>query len=296
MPKISNTLRTLLGRARETAPAPVAEVAQDIETAKVELAAAEAAVTEAETLYRSGLLDADDDTLRALAESQATAGMRRDRARALVARFEEQMAAAQAAERQAELARIVGEADAATAEFRVAAESDLSSMIGKARRLADLAAAAERARETAIRALRAAGSEEMPPAVEAFRHLSGRPEKTLAVDEVELWVDERGNAVGYQDKIAVGSDGGGILRLPNATYMQKYTRRRRFERTEFLPATAAYRPPALVAALNKIAEDLAHLERPAEPAEDNRRPEIRLRPLAEPIEVIRRQEPTRRAG
>ena len=293
MAKIS--LKALIARARIATPLPQADVALSHEAAEVELAAAEAAVAEAETRYRAGLVDADDDALRQLAQTQADAGLRRDRARALVDRFDAQLAAIRAAEeraaedeRVAAVGRIVGAADTAMAEFRTAVERDVPMMIAAARGLLDLAGAAQHSRAAAISTLKDVGDERMPASIESFRSVAGRPERTLSVEAVELWVDDRGDPVGAQEHIILSSDNTGWLKRPNATHGRRFTRRRTFEMSTYLPSTSTRHAVSLTEALPDIVAALARLELPAEPQEGERRPQVRLRPISDAFEVTRR--------
>lgn len=301
MAKLS--LKTLLGRARATAPAPAAEVTSSREAAVAELAVAEAAVAASEAAYRAGLIDADDDALRGLAAAQAEAGLRRDRAKALVDRFDRQLADIRAAEdkaiedeRQAKLAEIVARAEASAEALRVAVEHDVAVMAEKARGLVDLANGAHQDREAAIHALREAGDQKELPPVEAFRVTAGRPEKVLSTERVDLWVDISGQPVGYQSEIVEGSDGCGSLKLPRASHTLRFNQRRQFERQEYLAAQPARAPWPLADTLREIATALGRIEVPVEPAGDDRKPAIRLRPVAPPVDVQKRVEPTRRAG
>jgi hypothetical protein len=301
------TLKALFSRARAATPLPPADLALSREAADVELCSAEAAFDAAQAGYRAGLVDADDDTLKHLAQAQADAGLRRDRARALVDRFDAQLEAIRTAEvqvaeakRHAELEAIVAKADTTVAALRDAFDRIVPAMIGGGHELLTLARVAEQARSEAIRALDAAGDDRVPASVESFRVVSGRPEKTLSVETVEMWVDERGDPVGRQSQITAGSDGSGWMKLPNATHGRRFTHRRPFERTTYLPTIQAQRAVSFASVLPELIAAIGRLEMPPEPQEASRQPLTRLRPLGAAVDVreaiaeARRAEATRR--
>lgn len=296
------TLKALFTRARASTPLPPADVALSREAAEIELAAAEAAFDAAQAGYRAGLVDADDDTLKQLAQAQADAEVRRDRARALADRFDAQLEAIRTAEvqaaeakRQADLEAIVAEADTTVAALRDAVDRIVPALTGGTHELLILARASEQARAAAIRALDAAGDDRVPASVESFRVVSGRPEKTLGVEMVEMWVDERGDPVGRQSQITAGSDGTGWMKLPNATHGRRFTHRRPFERTTYLPPIQAQRAVSLASILPELIAAIGRLEMPPEPQEASRQPLTRLRPLGDPVDVREAVAAARRA-
>lgn len=297
MAKLS--FKTLISRARATAPLPQAEVALSREAAEIERGVAKAAFDAAQAAYRVGLVDADNDTLKQLAQDQADAGLRLDRAQALCDRFDAQLAAIHEAEeqaaedeRRAALARTIESAARATKAFQEAASQDIPEMIAKARNLVDLGIAAERARTTAIQALKAADEDVEIPAVAAFRTVAGLKEKQISTAIVELWVRPDGEIAGYQDEIRISPDGSGFFIRPTMQHGHRYSHKRKFERVEYLPETSPRHSVALVEPLRKIARELGRLAPPTEPSEAERRPQIRLKPVGDVVDVVAVQKGT----
>jgi hypothetical protein len=284
-------LRTLLGRARQVALVPVIEAANTMKAAGAELLAAQRTASTAEDAFQAGLLDPDAD-IGVLDAARRSAGLKLDQARALVAALGDQHHAAVIAERQAAVAAVVAKAEETALRYRSAVEHDVADMAAKARALVMLSDDAERDRRAAIDALRAAGDVGELPAIEGFRGTAGRPAKILKTETVELWCDELGRAVGYQDRIVPLGDGAGMLKLPGATHSQTFTHRRRFERVEVLAEELPRYPVPLAGALTKIAAALSGLVMPAEPEIDTRQPETRLRPVGDMADV--RQIPAQR--
>ncbi|MCJ2083217.1 hypothetical protein [Methylobacterium sp. J-090] len=278
--------RALLTRARQDAPAPAPQLAQDREAAAVELAAAKTGVEEADAAYEGALLGATDEGLKKLDDDRRAALIRLDRAEKLVERFAAQTAAAVEAKDKAALAAIVEAASAAQAVFREAVERDMPDMAAKAYAIFRLRLDAERATIAANRALAEAGEGGSLPGVEAFRALAGRPREDLRREIVDLWVDDAGNAAGHQDKITVGSDGTGSLRLPNASYLRRYTKKRPFETIEFLPAEPGAQPASLLDALH--VPEVYGVARQG----TDRRPQTETRPVG-PARVVAKVEPSR---
>lgn len=243
------SLKGIFARARTTAEAPVAEVEVDVQAARGELRDAEAAVIAADAAYSAALLTADDAGLKKLDDDRRDAARRLDRAKALIAALDERLAAAQEAERRAELSRIIEAAVAAQGEFREAVERDLPMMAEMARTILALRTDAERATAAANRAIAEAGEGEPLPGVEAFRALPGRPYEELSCEVRDLWVDDAGNVSGYQDQITAMSDGSGALRLPGATYLRRFSMKRPVKVVEYLPAEPGVVPPSLDVAL-----------------------------------------------
>lgn len=293
------TMKTLAGRARETAPVPAARAIADREAAGVELAEAQAALTVAENAYRAGLLSADEDGLRALAQTQADAGLRRDRASALCESFDRQLAEARAAEqaeldaaRRAEVEGLIAAADQAWSAYRDTVASDVADILRKLERLMNLARDAGRARDAAIKGLRAAGDIDLAPPFESFRSIAGRPAKRIAAEEVDLWVNERGEPYGGQDEVTVRRDGSGYLRMGSSAHGDYLNHKREFQRIEELPERSPHRvvvPFADVWA--EIHEPVRKIAWPVDPTtDDDRRPVVRLVPVG-PIRDVRRRLP-----
>ncbi|CAA2145598.1 hypothetical protein [Methylobacterium bullatum] len=276
------TLKSLFTRARDPAPAPAAEIVTNREAAQIELDAAQAAVEAASATYASGLLSATDDALRALDGARQDAGMRLDRAEALVAAFADQLVQADEAERKAALARIVEQATSDQSELRDLVERELPSMAVKARAILALRDRAERTTSAANRALETAGETSRLPHVEAFRAQPGRPREELNREVRDLWVDDAGNAVAFQDKIRTQGDGSGSLTLPRAHHVHHFTRRRRFEVIEFLPEVRATRPASLAETVS-----VPDVYAPAQAGE--RKPETTTRPVEPARDVVSRK-------
>ncbi|CAA2145621.1 hypothetical protein [Methylobacterium bullatum] len=274
-------LKNLFSRASNPAPAPATEIAANRQAAERELVDARTAVEAAEAAYNAGLLSASDDALRGLDAARRDAGMRLDRAKALVGAFNAQLVEAGEAEKHAELSRIVEEAVTAQAAFKELCERDLPGMAAKARAMLALRDRAERATTAANKALAGAGEGSTLPPVEAFRAQPGRPREELRRETVELWVDHAGNAVGYQQKVKLESDGTGTLSLPNASHLHRLTRRRMFEIIETLPEVRDTQPTSLVTALS-----VPELYSPAPTAD--RTPETTMRPVGPARDVGRR--------
>lgn len=274
------SLKSLLGRARDPAPAPAAEITVNREAAERELADARTAVTAAEAAYSAGLLSATDEALRGLDDARRATGMRLDRATALVQAFGAQLVKADEAAKHAELAAVVEEATAAQGAFCELVERELPTMAATARAILALREKAERATTAANRALEAAGETSRVPHVEAFRAQPGRPREELSREVKDLWVDDAGSAVAFQDQIRTQSDGSGTD--SRSTHVHKFTRRRRFEIVEALPATPAVQPAALSGTLA-----VPELYDPA-PAAD-RKPETTMRPVEPTRNVVSRK-------
>ncbi|KQP05907.1 hypothetical protein ASF28_18640 [Methylobacterium sp. Leaf99] len=241
--------KALLIRARQDAPAPAPQLAEDRDAAAAELVAAEAGIEEAEAAYRGALLGATDEGLKKLDDERRVAAIRLDRAKVLVDRLAAQTAAIDDARAKAALAKTVETATAAQAAFREAVERDLPDMAARARAILALRTEAERATVAANMALAEAGNGPLP-GVEAFRALPGRPREDLRRETVDLWCDDTGNAAGHQEKIVTRGDGSGSLMLPNAHHLRVFTRKRTYEVIEFLPAEHGVAPASLVDTLN----------------------------------------------
>lgn len=272
--------KALLIRARQDAPAPAPQLAQDRDAAADELAAAEAGVEEAEAAYRGALLGATDEGLKKLDDERRATAIRLDRARMLVERLAAQTAAAVEAHDQAALAAIVETATAAQATFRETVERELPDMAARARKILALRLDAERATVAANVALAEAGNGPLP-GVEAFRTLPGRPREELSRETVDRWVDDAGNLAGHQDKILTRGDGSGSLKLPNARHLRVYTKKRTYELVEFLPAEHGVAPASLVDTLN-VPDVYA-----VAPQGADRRPRSETRPVGPAREVAK---------
>lgn len=275
-------LKTLFGRARDPAPAPAAEIVVNREAAEAELGAARAAVETAEAAYAAGLLSATDDALRAIDGARRDAGMRLDRAEALVAAFADQLVQAAEVEKKAALARIVEQATSDQLQLRELCERELPGMAATARTILALRDRAERTTHAANRALEAAGETSRLPHVETFRAQPGRPREELSRVIRDLWVDEAGNAAAFQNQIRTQVDGSGSLTLPRAHHVFRFTRRRRFEVIEFLPEVRAIQPASLAETVS-----IPDVYAPAQAAE--RKPETTTRPVEPARDVVSRK-------
>lgn len=276
--------RNLLTRARQDAPAPAPQLAQDRDAAADELAAAETGVEEAEAAYRGALLGATDEGLKKLDDDRRGAAIRLDRAKVLVDRLAAQTVAVDDARAKAALAKTVETATAAQAAFREAVERDLPDMAARARKILALRVEAERAVVAANMALAEAGNGPLP-GVEAFRVLPGRPREELRREVVDLWCDDGGNWSGHQEKIVAGSDGIGTLRLERASRLHRFTKKRKYEVVEFHPAEHGVAPASLVDAL-QVPEVYA-----IAPQRADRRPRTELRAVA-PARDVAKVEPS----
>ncbi|TXN22376.1 hypothetical protein FV220_22050 [Methylobacterium sp. WL19] len=180
------------------------------------------------------------------------------------------------------MARIVEQATSDQSELRELCERQLPTMAATARAILSLRARAERTTHTANRALEAAGETSMLPGVEAFRVQPGRPREELGREVRDLWVDDAGNAVAFQDQIRTQSDGSGTLSLPRAHHVHHFTRRRRFEIVEFLPEVRAIQPSSLTETVS--VPDLYSLAQAGD-----RKPETTTRPVEPARDVISRK-------
>lgn len=251
MPKLD--LRGMLGMARQPDAASI-DISRSREAAAEELALAETGLAEAETGYRAGLLNADDVALRKLADARTDASVRLDRARALLGAFDEKLDAAQERDRQAEVARVIGIADAAIAEFREAVEIDLPLITEAARRLIRLEAEAELANAEAAKAIEGSGRMDIyaqRPSVSAFRMRPGKARELVDSIEQELWVDEADQRVGdpLQGRIVRQFDGSGTVRVSESTPLRRYHSKRRFVREQYRAAIPAVSSERLAATL-----------------------------------------------
>jgi len=208
------TLKNLIGLAART-DAPAAELAPSLPQAEAELAAAHEAQAAAEAAYKGKLLTADDATLRQLVEARTDAGVRVDRATALVEALRERLEAAQT--REAEAARVTAyEAAHAQAEEARAALVELYP--GLARDLMSLMRVVAEA-EIAVQAANAdlpAGAAPIAGVEASVRDLPGVPETVLSETYVERWVEVGKVTPGSFDQHAVQDlgRGQGVIKIP----------------------------------------------------------------------------------
>lgn len=245
-----------IGLAREAdTQRPAADVAQARQAASEELQAAQVGIETAEAAYRAALLDPDQEAVIRLSEARTVAGVRRDRAEALLAALDTKLAEVQERDRQAEVVRAIESADAAISEFRAATEFDLPAIAEAARRLIRLEAAAESANHAAAAAIAASGREDLygiRPHVHAFRALPEQEREYVGSEVIERWINFDGGPVAdaYQSQIVEQIDGSGVLRAGGSAHTRHFTRKQRFRLDHYRPATDAVWPERLSATLN----------------------------------------------
>lgn len=256
-------LKNLFGLAlRDDATA--GELAPSLPAAEAELAAAREAQAAAEVAYRGQLLTTDEPALRKLVDARTDAGVRVDRALALVAALGERLAAAQ--DREAEADR-VAKYEEARREADGAAAALLEMYPAFARGLADLLrgiAKAEIAVERANGDL-PRGANPLPGVEARVRDVPGTKRELVGEREVELWCrpGERMPGTLDQARVQIGHSGGGYIRPPSGPVMnvvkRQYIERRyaesasgnaadRFSKSLNLPGLRACDPPIFRAA------------------------------------------------
>jgi hypothetical protein len=201
----------------------------------------EAAAAEARTLSESRkpiLLNGTDDDLRRVDDAIATAERRRDRAAARLEQAEQQLADVRTQAVKDEQAALERDADAAAdAAAKLMAES-LTKIRDLTHGMLRAAAAADR---KVIAANQARDPNEIPlQLVEArARSQAPMPRKVLTTETVELWTYERtGDRVPAENIGRISDRGGGRGRVEPVGMSNNFSPvvKRRFQRTEFLPA------------------------------------------------------------
>jgi len=226
-------LRTFL-TAKTSASADLVVAA---EQARTEATNAGAEVARLGGERRSILLDGSDDALAKHDEAAAGAARRRDRAGALADELHRK--AAEAAQREAEEARLaayMGAKAKGEAASKLLAK-EYPELVRRAALILRELAEAEAAILTANAAL-PAGLEPLPSPEHAVRSRAGLPREEVSEREVDLWclaghadpvADE------YQRAVARNPDGSGYRSTAGGS--DRYERRR-FKRTEYRPAVA----------------------------------------------------------
>jgi hypothetical protein len=235
-------LKNLLGLAlREDATA--GELAPSLPAAEAELAAAREAQAAAEAAYRAQLLTADETALRKLVDARIDAGVRVDRASALVDALGERLAAAR--DREAEADRVIAyeaarkqadEAREALAQLYPQFANGLTDLL---RAVADAEIVVSQVNDDLPR-----GAERLAGVEASVRDVPGSARELVGEQVVELWCrpGERMPGTLNQAQVQIGNGGGGIIRPPSGPVMnvvkRKYIERRY---AESAPGNFAYR-------------------------------------------------------
>jgi len=321
------SIKHLLGLAKAE-PASTAEAQDAQQAAATEVRAAEAGFVAAEAAYSTGLLSADDASLRALADARTDAQVRLDRAHALQVALDAKVEITRERERKTEVACLVSDYKTAAAAFRSFVETELPAMGATARRMMELRLAAEQARTTAQVAMHSADPEgaAVLDDVEAWRSASGLPEEILGEREIELWLRPNGTPIPeeHEREVKLQADGTGIRW--HGGQSTHYLQRRRFLRRERLDqGHGSYAPPIATmlsippvtaldqagwvplkdADLSSLATALQRLQAGKIAMPDDREIKVTYEPIGEPINVFvprvevtggPGQEPARRLG
>ncbi|KQP81760.1 hypothetical protein ASF60_22285 [Methylobacterium sp. Leaf113] len=261
------------------------------------LAGAETAYARATEAYDAALGQGREDALAAR-RAQGDAEVDRDIARRSVETAAARLETARAAVAAAETERLSATALARSREFEIATTRDLKMMASLARNLARLYAAAEVARDEAIRG--GVKESDLPP-VEAFRGVSGFPRQELESKRVERWIhpftlnpldDEETTRVRVMSGDAYLTQSGDSIRLSRKAVFDRIVvldeqRPRRFE--SFLTSlavpglmaddVAGWVPPESLYPYAVLARLTALEEAPAPDRADRRERQIVLRPV-----------------
>ncbi|SFI85211.1 hypothetical protein [Methylobacterium brachiatum] len=205
-------LKSLFGLAQRE-DATTGELAPSLPAAEAELAAAQAAQTAAEEAYRGALLTADEAGLLQLDAARREAGVRIDRATALIDALRARLADAQAREAEAarvmrfqEASREADDAAAALGELYPKLAGDLVALLMVVARADQLVQAAN--------ADRPEGTEAIPGVERRVRSRPGSPEEVLDEVRVERWVQVGQIRPGSFDQDEVYATGNGRGRIP----------------------------------------------------------------------------------
>lgn len=229
-----------------TAATPVAIAAQ-IDDLRSDAQAADAAILEAEAAYAAGLVTETAAALRAILDGKADASIRADQARARIGVLERDHAVAVEAEAEdrrrsaydlarslteAARARLFAEYDAACAPVRALLSAITEADIAVSRANADLPA----------------GAEPIAP-VESARGLPGLPGEIISQETVDHWCLTNGS----EPILDPPAKPAGVFR-DDLVFLREDditpARRRKFVRTERLPAIPAVTPAALIASVS----------------------------------------------
>lgn len=205
-------IKHLLGlAAREDAGTD--ELAPSLPAAEAELAAAQVAQTEAEAAYRASLLTPDEAASNRLDVARREAGVRIERATALIEALRQRLNNAQA--REAEAARVLryeearqraDDAAAALNEFYPQMAEDLVKLLVVVAEADQMVQAANADRPN--------GADAIAPVENRVRSLFGSPEEVVHREAIERWVHVGQVLPGSFDQAAVRATGGGRGRLP----------------------------------------------------------------------------------
>lgn len=255
MAKITATVRdgfaALLGLTTKSGA-----TAREFQAALVEAHAAidqaEAEVVAADAEYRAGLLRLDEAALKKLIDAKTGAGVRRDRAAALVEALEARLTDVRAIEAE-DTRKAAYDAAQAQVKDAVSALQGYPALAEKIVTLLRIVNAAEVAVETVNRAL-PAGAAPLDGPEFLMRGRPARPRKILAEETVSLWCrGDEGWPVPpeYQSYIHADARGFGYMSNPNinsAGAGDRYARRN-FIKRMFLPEQPARSPLPLAAGM-----------------------------------------------
>lgn len=209
---IKNLIKTLVSLAGRD-DATTGELAPSLPQAEAELSAAREAQATAEADYKANLLTADDVAMRRLVEARSDAGVRVDRAIALVEALRERLVVAEA--REAEVARMVAY-EAAVAEADAARHALAERYPVLARELVRLMETVARAELTVgrVNADLPQGAAAIERVEASVRDVPAVPERIVSEIPVERWVDEGRVMPGPfpQDLVRETERGRGIIR------------------------------------------------------------------------------------
>ena len=240
------TLKHLLGLlAREDAT--TAELAPSLPAAEAELMAAQVAQKEAEAAFRASLLSPDEVASNKLDVARREAGVRIERATAMIEALRQRLADAQA--REAEAGRVMrfeearqqaDDAAAALEEWYPKLAGDLVSLLTGVAQAEELVRAAN--------ADRPKGMEALISVERRVRSRPGTPEEIVHTGQVDLWVQAGQSRPGSFNQDAVRSTGGGRGMLPIPGHPLNEGREmelRRFTEERFFPVDHGTAPEGL---------------------------------------------------
>ncbi|MDP4022426.1 hypothetical protein Q8W71_07315 [Methylobacterium sp. NEAU 140] len=258
-------LKGLLGLAQRE-DATTGELAPSLPTAEAELVAAREAQAAAEAAYKANLLTSDDTGLRRLVEARTDAGVRVDRATALVEALRERLAEAEA--REAEAARVQRyEAARRQADDAAAALREMYPHLAQG--LVDLLRGVAEA-EIAVSDVNAdlpRGAERIPSVEGSVRDVPGTPRQFISEETVERWCrpGERMPGALDQSRVRIGHDRRGYVQ-PSSGQIEYLVKRTYTERRfiESIPGNPAY-DLAVRLSLPGLRADDAPFFKPADP-------------------------------
>jgi hypothetical protein len=230
-------LKNLFGLAQRE-DATTGELAPSLPAAEAELAAAQAAQAAAEEAYRGALLTADEAGLLQLDAARREAGVRIDRATALIDALRGRLADAQAREAEAarvmrfqEASREADDAAAALGELYPKLAGDLVALLMVVARADQLVQAANADRPEGTAAI---------PGVEArVRNRPGEPEEIVGEVTVERWVRVGQIRPGTfdQGEVRAAGNGRGMIPIEGHPLREGHeVELRRFTEQKYIPA------------------------------------------------------------